>query len=652
MGNGIRWYPAVLAFLLLVGAVASLVAAAQRHALEAGSRRVELAVPYEEVKALARAAHRQPEEVLKLFREEGLTAVFFREQTAEEGEKSGEFAVLNGRELSLLVRAGRWEEILRKEKVGGADTCFLTDDENLARKLSEQLKIKTGDGRFFSLPGAYVAVTSAGWAELAGVGLGFPSGPFLESARAGLRAIVQVRDWPVATKEALEGALSPLKEVDNLAAVCFDGPTLPGYPRLLPDLVQVLRELNVPLLAVEFQPQKGLAEAGALLNYKVARLHPTRPEKEEPLSLDQLRHRLLLAASERNVRVLLVYPRTGPADPLEANLRLIAALRKDLEKKGLVSGPFEPLTPLVPSRWIIFFAGLGVISGGLLFLRSAGFARCEPWPGVVLAILWGGAAAFAPPAAAKAAAFAAAVCFPVWALRLSVGKNGSAWGKSVFLFLRATAVSLLGALLITGLLADTRFMIKLDQFAGVKAAYLLPLVFVALIFFGEEARGREGGGLIAYASRLLDRPVLWKWAAVALLLAAVLVLYILRSGTQEIIPPPALELKARTLLDQFLLVRPRTKEFLIGHPFLLLLLFTGYRDVRYMPLLLAGAIGQISVVNTFCHVHTPLFISGLRTFHGLWLGILGGLLLIYLWKLVLSRGRPQGEDPGTEEERK
>ncbi|MCL6557358.1 MAG: DUF5693 family protein [Firmicutes bacterium] len=651
MGNGIRWYPAVLAFLLLIGTVVSFFAAAQRLALEAGSRRVELAVPYEEVEALARVARRQPEEVFKLLRAEGLTAVFFRERTVEEGEKNGEFTVVHGRELDILARAGGWEEVLRKEKVGGADTCFLTGDEDFAQKLSEQLRIKTGDGRFLSLPGVYAAVTSAKAEDLAGVGLGFPSGPFLESARAGLRAIVQIRYWPVAKKEDLEGALTPLKEVDNLAAVCFDGPALPGYPHLLPDLARILRELNVPLLAVEFQPQKGLAEAGALLNYKVARLHATRPEKEEPLSLDQLRHRLLLAASERNVRVLLISIRTDPADPLGANLRLIATLREDLEKKGLVFGSLEVPAPLAPSRWITFFAGLGVISGGLLFLRSAGFTRCEPWPGVVLATLWGGAAAFAPPAAAKAAAFAAAVCFPVWALRLSVGKRGSALGKSVFLFLRATAVSLLGALLITGLLADTRFMIKLDQFAGVKAAYLLPLVFVAFVFFGEEAREREGG-FTDYTSRLLNRPVLWKWAAAALLLTVALVFYVLRSGTQEIIPPPALELKARTLLDQFLLVRPRTKEFLIGHPFLLLLLYTGYRDVRYMPLLLAGAIGQISVVNTFCHVHTPLFISGLRTFHGLWLGILGGLLLIYLWKLALSRGRPQGEDPGTEEERK
>jgi hypothetical protein len=648
-----RWYPAVLAVLLLAGAAASFSAAAERFALEAADRRVEVVMPYEDLRELAVATRKEPAEVLALLRQEGLTAVFFPEQKVEEGEESGNFTVLSGQELYLLARAGGWEEVLRREKVKETDTCFLSGDESTARRLSAQLGIKTGDGRYLALPGVFGAVTSASRKSLTGLGLGFPAAPFSETASAGLRAIVQVRSWPGATKENLDSYFASLRNFGNLAGVCFDGDALPGYPQLLPVLAENLEKLNVPLLSVEFSPQKGLAEVAALLDNRVIQLHSAGPEDGRPLPPDQLRQRLLLAASERNVRFLLFSPLPAPpaGDPLEANLRFLAELRKGLERKGYAVGPARPLPPLAQPAGLTFLAGLGVLSGGLLFLRNAGLRRYEPWLGVVLAGCWGGLVAISPLAAAKLAAFAAAVVFPVWGLAQNVRAKDFSLAKAVLLLLRTTAVSLAGALFVTGLLADTRFMVKLDQFSGVKAAYLFPLVIAAAVFLVRSGGLRRKKGLFDSVRGLLNRPILWKWALVALLLGAALALYVLRSGTEEILPPPALELKARALLDQLLLVRPRTKEFLVGHPFLLLLFFTGYRDERYLPLLLIGAVGQVSVVNTYCHVHTPLFISLLRTFHGLWLGILSGILIVFLWRLVARFGKPLAGNPGAGEGR-
>ena len=51
-------------------------------------------------------------------------------------------------------------------------------------------------------------------------------------------------------------------------------------------------------------------------------------------------------------------------------------------------------------------------------------------------------------------------------------------------------------------------------------------------------------------------------------------------------------------------VRPRTKEFLIGYPMMLILLYFGYSFKMY-PVLLMGLIGQISLINTYAHIHTP-----------------------------------------------
>jgi hypothetical protein len=52
-----------------------------------------------------------------------------------------------------------------------------------------------------------------------------------------------------------------------------------------------------------------------------------------------------------------------------------------------------------------------------------------------------------------------------------------------------------------------------------------------------------------------------------------------------------------------------------------------------------AAMGQISLVNTFCHLHTPLSVSFLRLFHGLWIGALVGIAVIAVWRALWGAPR-------------
>ena len=124
----------------------------------------------------------------------------------------------------------------------------------------------------------------------------------------------------------------------------------------------------------------------------------------------------------------------------------------------------------------------------------------------------------------------------------------------------------------------------------------------------------------------MDFKVDVKYLALGALLIMVMYLYLVRTGNENT-AVSQWELTFRNILDKVLYVRPRTKEFLLGYPFLLLIYSYGYRDI-FLPLLVFAAIGQVSLVNTFAHIHTPLAISLLRTFNGLWVGIVLGLLLL------------------------
>jgi hypothetical protein len=87
----------------------------------------------------------------------------------------------------------------------------------------------------------------------------------------------------------------------------------------------------------------------------------------------------------------------------------------------------------------------------------------------------------------------------------------------------------------------------------------------------------------------------------------------------------------RQWLENVLVIRPRTKEFLFGQPLLLIGLYT-----RRHWIILLGMVGQVSIINTFFHVHTPLIMSLMRTLQGIWIGAVIGMIAIGAMQLFLS----------------
>ena len=237
--------------------------------------------------------------------------------------------------------------------------------------------------------------------------------------------------------------------------------------------------------------------------------------------------------------------------------------------------------------------------------------------------------------ASKLAALAAAICFPsLSAVLVLKGLDRTEAGRgslvqAVISLLLMSLGTLAGAVMMSSLLADTTFMLKLNSFTGVKAAHLIPLLFVPPILW---LREKNWQGLLRDTAQ--GNVKFWH-LAVGLVILAALAIYILRTGNDALGAVSGLEMKFRQLLTDLLGVRPRTKEFLIGHPLMLLLLYFGYRFEMY-PVLLMGLIGQVSLINTYAHIHTPLLISLRRSLNGLVLGILLGIAAILVIKLLLK----------------
>lgn len=233
-------------------------------------------------------------------------------------------------------------------------------------------------------------------------------------------------------------------------------------------------------------------------------------------------------------------------------------------------------------------------------------------------------------------------------------------------FLAAGILTLAGAALVATLLTEVRFLLKIEEFRGVKLAHLAPLAILALVLAApglgferlfpksSDERGPWFASLRWLLRSWMGRTIrVWELCA-ALAILAVIGVYLLRTGNQGL-PVPALEESVRRWLEESFFARPRTKEFLIGHPALVAALacwneVDAHRSRRtwrlgVYALLVLGAIGQISIINTFAHAHSALVVSLARTlygaFFGLFLGVVAVVVLAWLERLFRP-GRRNG----------
>jgi hypothetical protein len=205
-------------------------------------------------------------------------------------------------------------------------------------------------------------------------------------------------------------------------------------------------------------------------------------------------------------------------------------------------------------------------------------------------------------------------------------------------------VSLAGGLMVAAMMGDIRYLLEFEFFRGVKLAALVPPAFAALALVWVHVGPGRGTAWVGDLKRLADRlqNLLRSRMTVIHLVGlavvtAVGLLYLGRTGHEAGIPVADWEIRLRSLLEQTLYARPRIKEFLLGHPAIMLGSWAAARGRLSLlgPAAVLGAVGQASLVNSFQHLRTPFIHSLLRTSNGLALGALGGLVLLAVLDLGL-----------------
>ena len=676
-----HYHPILLA-AILVGFIASLLIGMERHAVEEDSRTVELAIDYEGLLELAAREGLPAEEVLAEAKAAGITSLAVYETTFKKFNENGKANAVKGADILAAYHTGtltdpRWRTLVEDGKIVGTEIYVVSHDPVTYAELKEDLLRRFGAAR--------ITVLTVGTDEVIAVkdlyevflkrNIGLPSDEMRAVNAAGFDVIARPSNYYDCTPDDVHAVFARMDGI-AVSAIVFSGPVTLGVPKALQTTIDEMRAHRLSLGLIEgvtqlqFYKQQGMDEIAKGVGYDhVARLYSIPLDELKKLKIDAAVERWETTDEERNIRInlLRIYEEPAPSMTLlETNMKYFADTRAALEAKGFKIGRAGMFASYEPSRVLRALVIMGVAAAGVLYLSLVIPALNRRRKVVLLCFAVAALISMMPiliGAGSKVrlvAALASANLFPALAIVALLDllrtrrfpKDTPLWRilvAGLVLLGITSALSMIGASYLSGALADTRYLLEFDIFRGIKLTFVLPMILVAAAFLQRfdifDGQFDASAGVLGQLREIMGTPVRVGSLLGGLVLLGALVVLVLRSGHTSGMPVPGIELKMRAALEQLFYARPRTKEFLIGHPAFLLALYGAARQWKtwiIFGLVLAATIGQGSMVETFAHMRTPVEMSLVRGIGGVFLGGAIGAVLVALvaaWNHLLERVR-------------
>lgn len=629
--------------LVALAVICSFTLWGQRLQSEADYKQVQMVVNYNDILALANGNQMSQEELAAQLQARGVSAVLFKEWSLGDLVNNGQVALQLG---ATIKNTNFYSQVSPELPINEATLYVAILDSSVAEQVEKHTLLKVAGAAYY--PGQVPVITvpvmvptgdsevSTIMTKIKDIGVGFYWDGIERMAAQGFYTVPQLRSWDNPTDESLRAVTDEIKAMPNLGYLLFNDKELPGYPESVRTLADLLKDSDgntlVTIGSIEFSDQKGLNQLGILLHKDLIRLHTISNNEMSKFEPDTALDRWMLAARERNMRSLLVrfFDITSPGTALQENLEYLESIQQGLLASGFeLDQPYEKPASIDAGNLVLYLLGIGVAAGVMLILLEMRLPKLGLAALVLGTVAWIGLLHMSPVMAKKLMALLSVITFPTLSCILVMKPQRRSVGKSVLALLVMCALSYIGAVLMVGLLADVLFMLKLDQFIGVKIAHVIPIVAAPFILYIWNAEKP-----LTTVKQLLDKALDYKWAILFAIVAVAGFIYISRTGntTAELSTGEA---AMRNFLNDAMGVRPRSKEFLIGYPFTLLLFWLGASRRNWI-LTIPAIIGQVSLVNTYAHIHTALLISLQRSLNGLVLGLVLGLLLLAAVQILLK----------------
>ncbi len=504
--------------------------------------------------------------------------------------------------------------------------------------------------------------------KLAYIGLGFDKEKIDLIQSTGMKVLPRPINYERFSDSLVEAFIDDITKYDIVpSALIFNGKEVLGYGEGMTKLYDFMRDNNISVGLVESVVQRehieqeGIEDLTKWLNYDAVRTFSLweyiqlRYKYYNYEGAEEIENALYRAITERNIRV--VYFRPFKISDYEYVIdyqeyeRTFNSLKDRLDRHGIALGSFSTMDYHRVSKTRLVLMGWGLIGFGLLFLIY--LFKIHGWKQNIILLIGmffvAGVTFFSKDIAEKILSLAASIIFPSLSIlylirvckRILISREKTMnikWvmTKAITTLLICCSISLVGGLFIAAILSDSRYLLEVDIFRGVKLSQLLPIVIFIIIYLVEIGYNRElkeNTDFQTYVKdtiNLLNETVKIKYVLMGAIVLAAGYVYIARTGHETTVQPSDIEMITRNFLENVLLARPRTKEFLVAFPVLMICVLIATHKSKRLVFFsaLAATIGQSSIINTFSHLRTPMYVSAVRTFYSTIFGVVLGIIVI------------------------
>lgn len=607
----------------------------QYHRYQARQKGIETVMSLHDVMSLADRTGFSLSAVLTQLRASGaVSAIAIEETTIADLVRDGRVSIWRGSDLMSLARLGLigpWSPLsdaLLHTQIDSKRLYIWADTPTLYDTLYHRFYAEM-PGRVVGLPGLQLMGLFGDTDDILAQGMGFSPKINQAIASYGFRLIPRLANSTLITPASMALKTQHMTRDSFLPVVIFDGTAVMGFPGLLTTTQAILDRRGFQIGVVEFNDQKGLPPLARHAPHRVVRVHSLSDGEVENLSTDTVIRRYVRAVKERSVGVLVFKPPLATDAHSKAHALLPATILSmqsvvaSLRANGYHVGRDWTHPPFAaPSvwEWVLMAWGVAALIGflGMAFGLSPSIGLLGS--GVALLLYLGQSlVGHTLHEWVRVLALMAAIALPA-CLMIGVWVHEAwdtlpfPWAIPLTRFVLTVAGVLMGGVYMNGVMTIPELTSGTMGFMGVKVAFVLPIALVLLRWVQQQ------GALISLR-RHWQSPVQWGEAFLVIGGVVMVAIYLIRSGNDMAGHVSAIEISLREKLEQWFWVRPRTKEWLIGYPILGLAALPFAWARRWRPFCLAvGSVALVSGINSFCHVHTPVWVSVCRS---LWGGLIG-----------------------------
>ncbi|MCT4619251.1 MAG: murein biosynthesis integral membrane protein MurJ [Marinisporobacter sp.] len=521
--------------------------------------------------------------------------------------------------------------------------------------------------------------------KLIRIGLGLDEEKVNSIKNSGLTVVPRPTNYSSYSSEKLvEGTIDHYEKFNiKPPYMIFGGGEVLGYPDHVKILENYMKENNIKVGMVESTVQRehieqeGLYDLTRNLEYSSVRIFSIwdyiqqRFQYYNYKGAEEIENTLNRAVTERNIRVIYFKPFKYDSHSYVTDYKeyekMFDRFKSRLKSHDIKMGPASILKDNhVRNRYKIMISW-GVVAGGLILLNHI-IRLKEKINYLLLGLgIFGVTGLFLikPDLAEILLALGAAIVFPSLSMAYFCNRCSLYYQEkthkdsiikvitlSIKTLIICSLISFIGSFMVGSILSDIEYLLEMSIFRGVKFSQLIPIMLFMILYIGHFGYKRNKGIKEEKTLRwedlknLLFDDVKIIYVVLGMIVLVVGYIYMARTGHETDIQPSNLEMIFRNILEENFYARPRTKEFLFAFPALMIGVFAAKYRFKWIAFGfgLAAVIGQTSIVNTFCHLRTPMLLSIVRTGYSLSFGmVLGTICVGILYMVVKVFNRMRGE---------